>query len=347
MNIKFSVLIPVYNVQKYIEECMNSIVNQTYTNYEVVVVDDGSTDDSGVICDKYISDKIKVIHKKNEGLLMARRTAIEIASGDYCVFVDSDDYVSLELLESLNDKIKKYQADIVVYNAYKVSEKDIIKEVPRFSEEGLIIDKNKKEMFLKELLLEEQLNNIWIKAIKTDLLKNDPTNFDVIKTSMGEDIIQSLYPCFNANRIYYSNEYLYYYRDNASSMTRKYDDTHLENELLKFNSSIYFLKKQYIDYFEQKDNVSKGITTRTLRTFLSFFYNTLLSCSSSKTRHIWINTNWKEFLPLELVSSFYSKKNDLTLLEQYQIRGILSQNNFCVYLYLYLRIIKQRIRSLI
>ena len=102
--LKFSVLIPVYNTEKYIEECLQSVLNQTYQDFEIILVDDGSTDSSGVICDNYQKDypeKIKVKHKENQGQLASRCVAIKEAKGDYCIFVDSDDSIKNNLLENL------------------------------------------------------------------------------------------------------------------------------------------------------------------------------------------------------------------------------------------------------
>lgn len=92
---EFSVLVPVYNVEKYLTKCLVSLEEQTFKDFEVILVDDGSNDNSGKICDKFCEDNknMKVIHKKNEGLISARRTALEQSSGDYCVFCDSDDFL--------------------------------------------------------------------------------------------------------------------------------------------------------------------------------------------------------------------------------------------------------------
>ena len=94
-----TIIVPVYNVADYLERCIYSIINQTYKNLEIILVDDGSTDDSGLMCDDFASKdkRIKVIHKKNGGLSDARNVAIDIATGDYITFVDSDDYIELDM----------------------------------------------------------------------------------------------------------------------------------------------------------------------------------------------------------------------------------------------------------
>ena len=113
-----SVIVPVYNVEEYVEKCVLSIINQTYKNLEIILVDDGSTDNSGKICDEIAikDNRIKVIHKKNGGLSDARNVGIDIAKGDYLGFVDSDDYIDYNMYEELFDVIKCHDVDIVYSN---------------------------------------------------------------------------------------------------------------------------------------------------------------------------------------------------------------------------------------
>lgn len=121
-----SVVIPVYNVQKYLHKCVDSILNQTIKNYEVILVDDGSMDDSSKICDAYAKNNKNVIslHKKNGGLSDARNFGVKYASTDYIVFVDSDDYVDSEYLESLWKLHLKYDSDVVVQGIRRESENE-------------------------------------------------------------------------------------------------------------------------------------------------------------------------------------------------------------------------------
>ena len=104
-----SIIVPIYNVEKYIKKCIDSIINQTYTNLEIILVDDGSPDNCGKICDKYKEkdDRIKVIHKKNGGLSDARNAGIDIATGEYITFIDSDDYVAENYIEVLYNLCKE------------------------------------------------------------------------------------------------------------------------------------------------------------------------------------------------------------------------------------------------
>ena len=114
-DIKVSVIVPVYNVEQYLEECVQSISSQTYQNIEIVLVDDGSKDSSGKMCDDMSlnDDRIVVIHKENGGLSSARNAGIAKATGDYYIFVDSDDVISPSMVESMVSKAKEYETDIV------------------------------------------------------------------------------------------------------------------------------------------------------------------------------------------------------------------------------------------
>ena len=111
-----SVIIPVYNVEKYLKKCLDSVINQTYKNLEIILVDDGSSDKSGLICDEYtkLDKRIKVVHKKNEGLSSARNTGLDIAKGKYISFIDSDDFVSIYMYEIMYKEIIKNNRDIVI-----------------------------------------------------------------------------------------------------------------------------------------------------------------------------------------------------------------------------------------
>ena len=133
-----SIIIPIYNVEKYLEKCLDSILNQTYKNLEIILIDDGSTDNSPNICNSYCEKdkRIKIIHKNNEGVSSARNKGIELSKGKYIVFIDSDDYVSNEHIEVLYDCIISNNVDLVISNLIDISE------------DGIILNNEEKESFL-------------------------------------------------------------------------------------------------------------------------------------------------------------------------------------------------------
>ena len=121
MNPKVSVIIPVYKVEMFLCQCLESVVNQTYRNLEIIIVDDGSPDQCGKICDEYATkdSRIKVIHKDNEGLSAARNDALKVATGEWISFVDSDDWCDLDLYEKAVAKAETTQADIVIFSSFR------------------------------------------------------------------------------------------------------------------------------------------------------------------------------------------------------------------------------------
>ena len=120
---EISVIVPIYNVEEYLNKCLDSILHQTFTNYELILIDDGSTDSSGQIADEYVAkdDRIKVIHKKNGGLSDARNCGLDKATGRYICFIDSDDWIEDTYLEELFSLAKDQEADIVICNYFKNS----------------------------------------------------------------------------------------------------------------------------------------------------------------------------------------------------------------------------------
>ena len=168
-----SVIIPVYNVEKYLEECVNSVINQTYKNIEVILVDDGSTDSSGDICDEYVmfDSRISVLHKANGGLSSARNAGMKKASGEWIYFLDSDDFLELDMLSHLVNLATRKQADIVFFDACS------------FTDDGTDIrqsyivkndypDSNGKEMFARLQDNGDFHCPVWLMFYNGDFLRN-------------------------------------------------------------------------------------------------------------------------------------------------------------------------------
>ena len=153
---KFSVLIPVYNTEKYLEECLQSVLNQTFQDFEIVIVDDGSTDNSSLICYRHqeqYPDKIKVIHKENQGLISARRVGIANATGDYCIFVDSDDYIEKELLNELSRVLSQDEAiDVLIYSFKYVQDGKVVKQYSQIAQDGTVWDESNRKDIIEKLL---------------------------------------------------------------------------------------------------------------------------------------------------------------------------------------------------
>ena len=186
MSKLISIIVPVYNVEKYIEKCIDSIINQTYKNLEIILVDDGSKDNSGKICDEYSKkdSRIKVIHKVNGGLSDARNHGLQIATGDYIGFVDSDDYIAEDMFETLYNLSEEKNADISIVSFYEYYNGKLIGV--RDSKEEIIMNKIEA---IKELLIDNRIQSYaWNKLFKKELFENQrfPTgkNFEDIATTL-------------------------------------------------------------------------------------------------------------------------------------------------------------------
>ena len=163
-NDLISIIIPVYKVEKYLEKCIESVLKQTYTNLQIILVDDGSPDNCGKICDEYAKkdSRIEVIHKINGGLSDARNVGINRANGRYIGFVDSDDYIKEDMYEKLINLIKEYNADVSICNLYDVFDG---KEYVRNKDNG--IHEYSRIDILKEILLDKNIQSYaWNKLYK-------------------------------------------------------------------------------------------------------------------------------------------------------------------------------------
>lgn len=251
----FSVLVPVYNVEKYLSQCIESIINQTEQDFELILVDDGSKDSSGKICDHYqykYPDRIQVIHQENKGLLLARRIAIKEAKGDFCIFVDSDDYLKLDALEVIKRTIDEIEADLVLYNCIHFTDKgDQWERNPVFTDRQIFNEENKYKIYEK-IIEGESLNNLVLKAVKKELIDKDYDYSAVAFVSNGEDLLQTLPIVTNAKRIVYIDTALYFYRQNISSMTRIFNPKWFDSVSYVFKQLTDYTKKWNVDNKDEK-----------------------------------------------------------------------------------------------
>lgn len=223
---KFSILIPVYNVEEYLEQCIESVLSQTYENYEIILVDDGSKDSSGEICDKYMAkfpDKVKVIHKINQGLISARRVGIKEATGDFCIFVDADDFVEDYLLQTVYDNLKKDKSlDIILYSFTYYRDGKRAERFKIVAEDGKVWEGDEKKELYRKLITTADITSLCTKAIRTSILKKDCTDYTVYYgKNMAEDLLQSLSPILESSKVKYIQDTLYNYRIVMDSTSHK------------------------------------------------------------------------------------------------------------------------------
>lgn len=231
-----SVIIPVYNVEKYIKECLDSVINQSYKDLEIILVDDGSTDRSGIICDEYAfkDNRIKVIHKENGGLSSARNIGMKIATGEFFTFIDSDDYIATSMIEELYNALIDTSADLSICNISRKSyfEKNIVKNI--------IVHKKEKTLML--LLKEKQIQTsacakLYKKCLFDDIYYPDG--------KLYEDFGTTYKLIHRAQRIAHINTPMYYYRFNEVSITKsRFTNKHLDYFDIS-EELCFFIEKEY------------------------------------------------------------------------------------------------------
>ena len=208
---KISVIVLVYNIEQYLSKCLDSIINQTYRNLEIIIIDDGSTDSSKDICDIYKKkdQRIKVIHQKNSGPGVARKVGVRNASGQYIGFVDGDDYIDKNMYMNLMDYILKTGADVVHTSHYNDVEGNIYK-VNGFN--ALINSENGRYEIIRKILnLEIRMEpSIWSKLFKKEIIKKSIEDIND-ECSYGEDMVCLLSTIVNSKKIIIYDRAYYYY----------------------------------------------------------------------------------------------------------------------------------------
>lgn len=259
---KISIIIPVYNIEKYIRECLDSVVNQTYKDLEIIIVDDGSTDNSGAICDEYVSrdKRIKVIHQTNAGAANAKNTALDHVTGEYVAFLDSDDFVSEDWISTMYQSMKQYNADIVECGFDKVFINQTVNSVAYMDE----MVYSPKEYFAQYF---EHWESVLFcnKLFRADLLKN--IRFRKERRCIDDEFFT--YKVISlANKIVRIKEVLYHYRQRKTSAVHQ-----IEHALQITDDCLEVLIERYkwISGFSQKLN----------KVFLEHDTDTLLYYSKS------------------------------------------------------------------
>lgn len=232
---KVSIILPIYNVEKYLEKCVNSVINQTYQNIEIILVDDGSKDSSGRICDELVEsdNRIKVIHKKNGGLASARNAGYEMATGEYIMYIDSDDVIKNDIAEKCVSAMEKKRSDVVIFGYEKMAEDGQVLEICKWSNKTY----NHDEMveYLYEAICNMSFGYAWNKMYRKSTIDKSKV-FGDAKVIDREDLVYNLELLRFWDRITYIDSVGYEYLQRSSSLLHNSD-------LARLKGVEYFVKR--------------------------------------------------------------------------------------------------------
>ncbi|OMC67808.1 hypothetical protein BK121_16830 [Paenibacillus odorifer] len=259
-----SIVVPIYNVEQYLDRCMQSLVNQTYKDIEIILVNDGSTDTSSSICDKYekVDRRVQVIHKLNGGLSDARNYGLRVAKGEYVLFVDSDDYIELDACEKLCNVLKDASPnapDLIIGIARKIHNDKVSYLIHKGSENYALLTGS--EYMLKELKTESLHMAVWLNLYRNEFLKKNELDFKVGLLHEDEQFTPRV--LLKAEKVLCTDIIFYNYVIRDSSITRSRD---LSINGLHIIQTCYELASLYeqVDDTELKKLLNNNLVTKYL-----------------------------------------------------------------------------------
>ena len=274
---KISIIVPIYNSENDLDQCIESIVNQTYKNLEIILINDGSKDDSINICRKWESkdNRIVLIDKQNEGVAKARNDGLKIAAGDFIGFVDHDDFIEPEMYETMLKDMQEHNADIVMCSSTGIYEDGTsTKAYPDYK--SFEIEKND---LIKRMLQYEKIfcSSVWSKLYKREIVGNLKFDTEII---LGDDYYFNGIAYTNIDKLYYDDRSLYNYRIREGSISRRKVDKHFFDK--------YLVVEKLSDYYE-KNNIGKREDFDSIRFSISYeiLYGLYVYKGDKETKKKW------------------------------------------------------------
>lgn len=259
-----SVIIPIYNVEKYLDRCIASVVDQTYRNLEIILVDDGSTDNSPAICDEWAErdERIKTVHKINEGAGMSRNAGMDNASGDYVLFVDSDDYIDLSAAEKCVEALKTDNSDIVMFGRVEVKSNGETKNKPIVADKYFFAGEEVTQDVLPGLFISEKGVGVGVcgKMLSLAKIKENGIRFRSEREILSEDacFLLELFRLINSVSLVDENFYYYYQNENSFSRTYKKKLPEMNGRFLSFCVSLcekYGYPEKTVSYIKARYHI--------------------------------------------------------------------------------------------
>lgn len=343
MNNLVSVIIPIYNTENYLESCIESVLNQTYQNLEIILVDDGSLDNSPTICDSFSEkdNRVKVIHKENEGLGFTRNCGLKYATGMYISFLDSDDTLDEDTYDYCIQKMEEYQADACYYGRKTFTESGEYTVNLNIPEKLIYKGKEVASEFSKHYIgwLQHEQTTPYIKEssccaiYRRDIIDRNYLQFPSERECLSEDAFFNLDICRNAGCVIIIPKDFYNYRYNANSLTTKYDAERFKRIVGYYHKLLEYIEKfpEVVDAKERVDykffSLVRGIVKREIE-----------QSAWSECRDV--IGRIKEIVSFEEVISVSSKINAEKIDKNTKIFLSWIKNRRCIIIYLFYKVRK-------
>lgn len=328
---KISVIVPIYNTEEYLERCLDSLINQTIDDYEIILIDDGSTDNSRAIAERYEKeyDNVILLSQKNKGQSAARNYGLKHARGEYIYFCDSDDFTDINLLQKGYENSKKYSTDIFFFNFKEIKSSESCKE--KVYDSSLYVNTEDilsgRELLQEGVLSDTFLNVVWSQIYRKKFLEDN--NFYFIEGVIYEDVDFVFKTMMHAKRIKYCPEVLYtYIRREGSTTTKKVDNKNVSS-MEQVLISIY----KWIDKLKLIDSEIRLVVA--IKKYINRFFEyilKLISKSNMKNKNILISECIEKFL----YKYIYEFKNTFTISDYFAIKRyleyyceVVGNSNYC------------------
>lgn len=297
-----TIIVPIYNVEAYLPKCIESILNQTYSNIEIILVNDGSPDNSGEICKRYANEdkRIKIVNKPNGGLSDARNAGLNVASGEYVIFVDSDDYIEKNLVNDTYTKLREHSADLCCFNYSSVDEcgNYLNKDILELDDKIYNIDSaNINDYLITKFLTYKHGIEAWDRIYKMKIIKDNNLRFSYNHEIFAEDLMFNLLYLTHTNKIVTISKSYYNYLIRTDSIMAK-----PKKELFRRYLELFTRLKTYWEMHNSnmKDCVSLGY-------FIWLIATIKLKFGEGLTRKVVTN----ELKSVSRTSSFTKMRNDI------------------------------------
>lgn len=341
---KFSIIIPVYNAELYLEQTILHTLQQKQADFEIVLVDDGSRDCSGQICDRLSQEhpgKIRVVHQENQGQLAARIHGIQAAGGEYCLFLDADDALRENCLKEMQALLEKYRnPDLVIYSFRYVNEDGTSRPAEKIKEEEWVYPEKADlyPLFFTTTLL----NNVWTKLIRREVLLRCEIDVEKYKhLRCSEDRLHSMEMVTQAQSVVYTSQEWYSYRLVAGSMTRQFTPAAID----RFNdSALYEISGEYLRKWQMDTPVWRArLDAKWVDGMIYAFNRFYMLCEDKKSV---LAYDWQSFLPGS-VKEDYRNNPELNAVKKELTGWILEKRKAKIDWYIWKRETRKRLKALV